>query len=339
MSFSATTAASSLRTEPLTLLGSYLHKVAQETLYPQLKLYRFGQRVPLPGNRGTTVNIPYYLQQDPIEAMALSNKEVSGPVSSFAVSAHRYTGTVAGYHGHFRFSDFFWATHEVPGVMAAGVRQLAGHMAKTYDDVIQGKLCAAGQAIHGEWGHASAASTTIATDALSLHGIFAAEESMEAKDAFAFEDGFWPAIFRPRQIYHLFTNAAAIPATGTTLQQWLQTGRGQQKFEMAEVGTIGRLKIMTSTYSVKEYNGTTAGTIGASSYANNSVYAGLVIAPGAFAVIDLEGAPPSIIIQPFGSGGATGDPTKKVMSVGMKAYFTAIAMDTTNRLVRVLTGV
>ena len=329
----------SLNTEPLTLLGQHLHLVAQETLYPELKMYQFGQRVPLPPNRGKVIYIPYFKKIEPIEAMGTGASEVCAPANAFGISAHRYTGTLQGYHGYFRFTDFFWDTHEVPGVLAAGTRQLAAHMAKTYDNLIVNGLSAKGTAINGRYGHACAASTSTLTTRLTLRGMFAAEETLESKDNMAFPDGFWPAIFAPRQIYHLFTNAAGVAATEVNLTQWLQTQKGQIKFEMAEVGTIGRLKVMTSTSSVKKYAGATnTAAIGGSGYAANCLYNAFVIAPGAYAVVDMEGNPPSIIIQPFGSGGATGDPTKKVMSIGMKAYFTAIPMDTTNRLVRILSA-
>ena len=69
----------------------------------------------------------------------------------------------------------------------------------------------------------------------------------------------------------------------------------------------------------------------------NSCYVANVIAPGAYAVVDLQSGPPSIIVQPFGSAG-TADPTKKRMTVGMKAYYTTVRMDLANRLVRISSG-
>lgn len=318
-----------------TFLGRYLHKVAQETLYPTLFLYQFGQKVPLPGNSGKIIHIPYFIKQEPIEDAGTGTSEPDKPASEFAVSGANYTGEVAGHHGYFGFSDFFYATHEIPGVLAAGVRQLAAHMAKTYDNEIRDNLsgltgnasgtASSACAINGAQGLYGATTGITSGMHLSVDGLLAAEASLADDDAMAFPDGTYACVISPAQGYDMFTDQAGSANANINISSWLQTQAGQRKYEQAVLGTIGRLKIMTSTQSIAYY---TAGqgpmTAGAEGYG------AYVIAPGAYAVVDLQNARPSIIIQPFGSAG-TADPTKKKMTVGMKGYWTTINMDTGNR--------
>ena len=327
-----------------TFLGRYLHKVAQEALYPQLFLYEYGQKVPLPGNRGKIIHIPYFIKQEPILPVNTGTAESAMPSAEFAVSGANYSAEVGGYHGHFAFSDFFYATHEVPGVLAAGVRQLAAHMAKTYDNLIRNNLsgltgAATGTAassctINGAVGLYGAITGVAATDALTVDGLFGAETSLTNDLAPAFPDGTYACILAPPQVYDLFTDQGGTALGKVKLTDWLNTTRGQDKYERAVIGTMSRLKIMVSTESVPKYYATAAANGFA---ASASGYGGSVIAPGAYAVIDLENARPSIIIQPFGSAG-TLDPTKKKMTVGMKGYFTAVNMDTGNRFRRLISG-
>lgn len=326
-----------------TFLGRYLHKVAQETLYPQLFLYQFGQKVPLPGNSGKIIHIPYFIKQEPIESVGTGVSESAVPGTEFAVSGDNYTGEVAGYHGFFGFSDFFYATHEVPGVLAAGVRQLAAHMAKTYDNQIRDALSAltaaasgtgaSACAINGSQGlYGSVASGSITSGMhLSVDGLLAAEASLGDDDAMAFPDGTYACIISPAQGYDMFTDQAGTGNANINISSWLQTTAGQSKYERAVLGTIGRLKIMTSTQSVAYFPSPGTAAVSSSPMAASTEgYGAYVIAPGAYAVVDLQNARPSIIIQPFGSAG-TADPTKKKMTVGMKGYWTQINMDTGNR--------
>ena len=285
-------------------LGKYLHKVAQEALYPQLRLYNHGQKVPLPGNRGRIIYIPYFVKEEPIQAMGLSANEHLSP-TGYSMSGANYSGIVKGYHGHFQFTDFFWATHEVPGILAAGVRQLAAHMAKIYDEDINTQLWKEGTFVHGTSGLAGATNTLTSSSAMSLKAIFGAEEVLAANDAPSFPDGTYRGVFHPRQMYDLFTNAADITGYGSiNFPSWLSTTSGQNKFERAVVGTMGRIMLETSSTSVQAVTGASAvsGSLGMSN-SSQSGYNAYVIAPGAYAVVDLQNAPPSIVIQPFGSAG------------------------------------
>lgn len=318
-----------------TFLGQYLHKVAQETLYPQLFLYQFGQKVPLPGNSGRIINIPYFKKVEPVQKFSTGTGTASGegvaPSAEFQMSGDKYTAEMFGYHGYIGFSDFFWAVHEIPGVLAAGVRQLSAHLAKLYDIAIHDQISATGTGtlVDGKDGLAGGTGVSSA-DGLTVDGLFAAQTTLEENLAPTYPDGTYACILHPRQVYDVFTNAET--SAGVSLTNWLNTDRGQKMYENAVLGTLAKLKIHVSTQSVVTGYGTAFAMQSAS-----SGYHAPVIAPGAYAVIDLQNARPSIIIQPFGSAG-TADPTKTHMTVGIKGYFTAKAMDTSNRLVKISTG-
>lgn len=325
-----------------TFLGRYLHKVAQEALYPQLFLYEYGQKVPLPGNSGKIIHIPYFIKQEPIEDAGTGTAESAAPSTEYAISGDNYSAEVKGFHGHFGFSDFFYNTHEVPGVLAAGVRQLAAHMAKEYDGDIKDNLsgltgnasgtASSACAINGSQGLYGATTGLTSGAPLTIDGLFAAETSLVDADAPAFPDGTYATILAPQQIYDLFTDQGGTGAGNVKLSDWLATSQGQMKYERAVLGTISRMKTMVSTESVVKF-GAGVGPMSAGS----SGFGGMVIAPGAYGVVDLQNARPSIIIQPFGSAG-TADPTKKKMTVGMKGYYTSVPMDTGNRFRLLVSG-
>jgi hypothetical protein len=71
--------------------------------------------------------------------------------------------------------------------------------------------------------------------------------------------------------------------------------------------------------------------------AQNSGHQAFVMAPGAVGAVDLATARLKTYIKPLGSAGAD-DPIDQKMTVGVKFYFTAVRMDTANRLIRTASG-
>ncbi len=104
--------------------------------------------------------------------------------------------------------------------------------------------------------------------------------------------------------------------------------------ERATIGTLGNVSIIQNTNTAKYLVCGTGGMCGA---AGNSGYQAYVFGPGAAAAVDLATARLRTYTKGLGSAG-TQDPIDQNMSVGVKAYFVAIAMDKVNRAVKTASG-
>jgi N4-gp56 family major capsid protein len=331
MTISATTA-----TATMTFLGKYLHNLAQEALWPQLFLYELGEKVPLPSNRGKHIFIPYYYKKNYIHAATEASR--SDVTWSSALSGHFYSGTVVGRRGSIVFSDFFVATHEVPGVMGQAVKQLSQYLAQGYESLILTAICANGTYFCADGATASGA--VVETTPLTLRGLYRASTTLEANDAPRYPDGLYAGVFHPKALHNLKINASASDYIrwATTIESGGPESLIAESLRRATIGTVAGIRLMTSTH-----NGKFVHAAGGAS-ASNSAHMGFVIAPGAYACVDLESARPSVIIKPLGSGGATSDPANERMSVAVKGYFAAIPMDITAtspsiRMMRTAVGV
>jgi hypothetical protein len=324
--------------------AEFLSTVAQENLYPHLFLHQWGVQTPLPANRGKKIYIPYFVEPPATLVAALPTIAADADTgeaetnTGFRMQMNKYSGEVAGYGGHFQFTDFFMSIEEIPDVLEAGVRQLSHRLAETYEGIIRTKLNAAlnGSTCHQVFAGGKAIGTIAATDYLTVDDLFRGEELLKSSNSFTFPDGSFKTILNPRVTYDLWTDqSGATP--GVKMTDWLSTSQGQTKYENGMIGKVARQEIYESTENAPMFTG------GAGEYTNINaagalaLASGWTISPGAYAVIDLQGMTPNVIIQPFGSAG-TVDPLKRNMTVGIKGFFTSVAMDTANRLVGYVSG-
>jgi N4-gp56 family major capsid protein len=95
-----------------------------------------------------------------------------------------------------------------------------------------------------------------------------------------------------------------------------------------EVGRIGGVRVVESSNAKQ--------VAGAPVSANASGFLTLVIGPGAFGVVELDGAASNVFVKQVGSAGSS-DPLNQKGSVGVKVYFAPVVLEAT-RMVRISSG-
>ncbi|RLA17633.1 MAG: hypothetical protein DRQ56_08925 [Gammaproteobacteria bacterium] len=114
---------------------------------------------------------------------------------------------------------------------------------------------------------------------------------------------------------------------------------GAKKLERASIGVLGNVRVFQSTWGAQAV--TSVG--GLMKAATSSLgYQAFIMAPGAFAKVDLATARLRTYWKPAGSAG-TADPIDQFSTAGVKFYAAAVAMDVgaptaPKRLVKIVSG-
>lgn len=332
--------------------GEVLHTVALESLRPNVLLKRFGQMYNMPPGRGKMFHIPKWNLVNPVGELPIGGgtgpsgtyaeaDEVLGP-DGHALSMDTVPVQIRAWGGHFKFTDVWMMIEEIPGALAGGVSQLGHGLAVVEDghirdDVLIAKMITASPATaafqHG--GGAGAWNSVAAGNTLIIDDLFDAYDALENKYAFKWPgpgEGIYEGIFPPRAIHDLFLSSGG----AVNLSDWLSTVPGQGAFERNEMRVVAGVTLNKSKVNCATDNaGTRVTGTGSNGFVDASPqvatgYYGWVLAPGAFAVVELAGGAPTIIIQPFGSAG-TDDPYKRKMTVAVKAFMVAKELDLANR--------
>jgi hypothetical protein len=161
-----------------------------------------------------------------------------------------------------------------------------------------------------------------------------------------FPDGTVHGILHPRVAHDLFTQ---VDSNQPNLVSWLSTTRGQGMFEGRKLPIIGGVLIDTSARNTTDplnsfvpftganWDASWETTSTANPWTDTTTDVGGYLCqfyvPGAWANIDLANATPSLILQPFGSGGAPMDSLKRFMTLGIKGYQTAIPLQMSTRAI------
>lgn len=323
----------------MALLGKHLTKIAQDVLYPQLFLFELGEKVPLPGNSGKHIFIPVRRRVRTVGVLTEGTVLLTS-----AASAHFYSGMVSGFAGGFGYNDFFVATNEIPMVLGQDAKNLGVDMAQKYESAILSKISGSGlgtastNTMFVPPDGSTAAGSVATTTNMLLAGLFQATTLLRSNNAPTYPDGLFAGVFHPKQVYDLYVNASGTAKFGNYNTQLLNTDAGAKTLAGATLGQIAGIRILQSTNSAKYFLGTAAATGTAGTSAGASSYIGMVLAPGAYACVDLENERPRIIVKEFGSGGATGDPADQKMSQSIKGYFCCVAMDAVNRIATIPSG-
>lgn len=315
------------------LYVTHLKKRAVNALYGQAVLYEMGDPKPLPGGSGTTLIIPKYTGADNIRTLT------EGTILS-AVSAamSSYTGTVAGYGDVRAYSDFIMAVNEIPQYISDEINDMTQYAKKQLDDLAIAQLSssAKGTYISPDGGTASLLAA-VTTTQLKQNALFTANSTLAGNDANPYEDGTWHGVFHPNQVHDLFvTNAASGGSTGVIGAGYMEGGSdlGAKQLERASIGILGNVKVYQSTWGAQAV--TSVGGLMSASGGNDG-YQAFIMAPGAFAKVDLATARLRTYWKPASMGGNY-DALEQVSKAGVKFYATAVAMDVESRLVKVLSG-
>ena len=315
----------------MALFAKHLDKRSEKVLFKTPVLYELGVKRPLPGKAGTIMFVPKRYSRNNVRLLAEGT--VLDHLSS--TSAWYYSGAVSGYGDVRKYSDFLVKVMEVPDQISQDVADMSKYLGYKYDTLIRNKLSGAGTFVSPD-GTTAAGSVQSATN-LKQRFLFDAATTLANLDAYPYSDNLFAAVLPPIGIHDLFVSTsggsqlATVPRGSGFLDN---TESGAQKLERMTIGMLGQCRVMSSTQSSRYITDASGGMCDSTASCG---YQALVLAPGAFAVVDLETARPKTYIKPFGQSGHL-DTLDQLMSVGVKGYFVPIAMDTTNRLVRTAIG-
>jgi len=328
----------------MALYGRHLVKRAQEGLFGATLLPMLGNQIPLPGHAGREIFIPKDYPLNRIKALTEGT-----PIGVCPPSGHYYTGCVVGYGDARGYGDFLVSIHEVPSMVSNDIATMSRYLGYKYDSLCRVQLCA----VEDVWVSPDGGATTQggatgvhSTTSLTQRFLFDASTTLASNDAPTYSDGNYVGVFHPRATHDLFVSTSAGSQLGKGLQttaggagSFLElTEAGVGKLERASLGVLGRIRILESTRCPVRRGGSDQGTASiAGLESGESGVQAFVFGPGAYAAVDLENQRPKVFLKGFGSGG-TYDPINQLSTAGIKGYFTAIAMDTANRLVRTCSG-
>ena len=323
----------------MALYGRHLVKRAQEGLFGATLLPMLGNQIPLPGHAGREIFIPKDYPLNRIKALTEGT-----PIGVCPPSGHYYTGCVVGYGDARGYGDFLVSIHEVPSMVSNDIATMSRYLGYKYDSLCRVQLCAAGTWIAPDQTATQGGDTGVqSTTPITQRFLFDASTTLASNDAPTYSDGNYVGVFHPRQTHDLFVSTSAGSQLGKGLQthgasSFLElTESGVGKLERASLGVLGRVRVLESTRNPMVYSADVATASITGMDSGQSGYPAYVFGPGAFAAVDLENQRPKVFLKGFGSGG-TYDPINQLSTAGIKGYFTAIAMDTANRLVRTASG-
>jgi N4-gp56 family major capsid protein len=150
-------------------------------------------------------------------------------------------------------------------------------------------------------------------------------------NARTYPDGFYATIMHPRVAFDLRQDATA--ATTNWFDINTGTAGGQNRLYHGELGTLYGTRVIESS-NAKQLLPTTASLYRISEQASGFVTT--TIAPGAFGVVELDGATASVFVKQVGSAGSA-DAINQLGSVGIKTYFATAELDA-NRSIRMASG-
>lgn len=312
----------------LRTLKEHLSMRAQRALYGKPVLTEMGDKYPLPKGEGFNMYIPKHTSQnlwrELTEFTVLSQANASG------TSAGRYTVTVAGYADIRKYSGFWRIVNSLPSQIPNDIDDMMRYGTKKIDDLTRAKISGLGTQVAADG--STLANVRTATN-LKARAIFHAGMKLADNNAPEYSDGLYRGVIRPAQAFDLFTNLSG----GTSIGDYIvNTDVGANKLERLTVNVLGRVRVMESTWSPRSYTGVAA-TSAAGLSVGATGYEAYFTGQGAFACTDLATARLETIVHPPGSSG-TYDAVDEIGTVGCKFYYGAGAMDTTNRLVRVVSG-
>lgn len=303
------------------MLPKYWDDTLLDNLYPQLYYYQFGEKRRVPQGSGKTFYIPRWKKQNIVAAIP-----VEGTVLDLCpMSAQYLSGTLAGYAGAYVHSDFIVMT-ALSSVIEGSLREISKDIAKAIDDRIKLTTSGAGTEI----GAASTAAASRKTNtSMRFKDAIRASTVLDDADAFKFPDGAYAGILHPKVAYDLMAYRSA------NFNEWQDINKytsGVENIYRGEIGKAFGIRFITTSniqLSKFAHSGMSAGK--ASGYQN------AVLSPGAYHVVELDGAMAQTYVKGLGSAG-TADAVNQNATVGAKVYFESVANTLDTRMVRIISG-
>ena len=317
------------------LFNQHLHKRAVNALYGQAILDEQGDPKPLPGGSGTSFSIPKYVGANNLAALGESTV-----VSVTSVAMSNYTGTVGGYGEARKYSDFIMYVNEIPQWISDEIYDMTMNAKKKLDELAIAVLSSSAIGANVSPNGSTTLLSILNTTAMKQRALFDCNSKLAGADAHLYSDGTYHGVFHPNQVHDLFVNLSALTNTNTIGGGYMETTEiGAKKLERASIGILGNVKVYQSTWGSQAVT-SVGGLMSAS--ATSLGYQAFILAPGAFAKVDLATARLRTYWKPAGSAG-TADPIDQISTAGVKFYAAAVAMDVgapgaCKRLVKIVSG-
>ncbi len=286
------------------MLPKYWDALLLDNLYPQLYMYQFGEKRKIPQGSGTTFYIPRWRKQN----IVYEQSENSAVVATCGMSAQFLSGTLKQFAGAYQHTDIVAMT-ALSSIVEGALREISKDIANKIDTHIRSQTSAAGGFVGG--GAAGAISSSVgSTDTILPRNIIQAEVTLDAANAFRFPDGNYAGMIHPAQVYDLQTNQSA--------GAWVDINKYTGSVENIYRGEIGRMygvRFITTTNVKKRPISDSAFSAIASYSAHNSGYQALIVSPGAYHVVEIDGGMAQTFVKGLGSAG-TADPVNQLSTVG-----------------------
>lgn len=250
-----------------------------------------------------------------LEAFALATTAINEGIApaSTGMSVTEVTATVSQYGNFATITDQLY-TMGIDDLLAEGSLAMGQNGGESVDSIISTAL---GNSTNVIYATGSSKGAIAASNPLTAALIRTGNETLEVASALKFggdaEDdalgvGGFVIFVHPHQVYDLYNDTEIKNA----LQYSAMTNSNDSKFWTGHIASFYGTEIFKSTLCPVFLG---AGSGGA------NVYGAILIAKEAFACLDVAGHGKfQLVDQPFGSGGATGDPLMQVASLGWKAY-------------------
>lgn len=306
------------------LLASYYDRLLLDNLYPDLYLYQFGLKKRIPRNFGKQITFTRYYKAGGNLPLPYAITDGT-PVNLTALSATQITATLSGYGAAVGVSDFIVMT-AVSDVVRGAVFELSKGMALTIDRQIRRQISSLGTLYGAQLTTgAGTISTLPSSSGIIAKDIFKAAAKLRQSDARTWPDGCYAAVVHPQQGFKLRSDTAA--GSWIDINKYASDQTVSQIYR-GEVGKIGGVRVVESSNAKR--------TIGSPLSANASGFVAFIIGPGAYGVVELDGAAASVFVKQVGSAGSA-DPINQKGSVGVKVYFVPVQLEAA-RMVRIVSG-
>lgn len=307
---------------PLPLRGSGgLNAAEDKETFDQILLRRakpklvhnlFGVKTSIPARGGTSV------EWRRVEQIAASTTAITeGTVSTETIpTVNRVTATVSQYAQFFRSTDLVELQSYDP-LVAEFTAALGESMGDSLDQLTR-NVIAAGTTV--QYASTATSRATVGSGMrMNSAEVREALATLETNNAYPI-NGVFPMVIHTRTKYDLFNDTNIVNAFLYAYE------RGAQN--PLATGQLGNY------LGVEFYVTSNARIFSSLGFSGASVYASLLIADGAFGVVDLSADTARTYFKARGSGGATGDPVDQVWSLGWKAAHAAAILND-NFLVRI----
>lgn len=306
-------------------LGQYYDRLLLDNVYPDLFAYQFGEKRRLPRNMGKIVNYTRYSKAGTGFPLPFAPTEGT-PIGLSSLSATTVSVTLSGYAAAVGVSDLIVMT-AISDVVKGAVFELSKGGALKIERSIRGKILSGNGA--KMWASALTSATLHTTTTLAAKDLIKAKGKLRQNNARPWPDGNYAAIMHPS----VAVNVQSDTATGG----WIDVNKYASdqtvgKIYRGEIGRLYGIRVVESSEACQVTSAIAALFSGASSGFITSI-----IAPGAYGVVELDGAGASVFVKQVGSAGSA-DPVNQIGSVGVKLYFAPGNLAMTTRAVRMISG-